>query len=227
MARLKNRNAFIPNGFRFTQPETGWQVPKNLSFEAGVQALIAHRKGNAALGKKHKWATDYANVANEFDAFNAAVCEVHGWEEFILQEATSFPKLSPPPQLEGAAPAVGAVRKAAAGIKAVTEWLGSGLRPVHADVANKRAAVCASCPQNQEGNFWQRIDAVVAAQLKSLVEVKNEMELKTPHDQALKSCAACDCWNPLKVHVPMEHILANTSERVKAKLDSRCWILQG
>jgi len=49
----------------------------------------------------------------------------------------------------------------------------------------------------------------------------------TSLDSHLKTCVACDCHLPLKVHTPMKHILDNTSPEVMEKLDRRCWILHG
>src|SRR4029077_11537891 len=135
MARLKNRNAQIPNGFKFHQPETNWSSPPWMSFDALTKAVIDHRKGNKYLIVKHKWRTDYDAVAAEVDAFNATICQNMGWNDFILLEA-NFPKSIPPSSQRTGAAAVAGVKKTVAGIKVVAEWLGSGLKPVEQKLAD-------------------------------------------------------------------------------------------
>lgn len=107
MPRLKDRNRQIPNGFRFTQPQTNWNAPPWSSFDTLVKTIIAHRKGNAHIARKHHLAIDYVNVANEVDSFNAEICAAQGWDEFILSEAAP-PKLWPLPQLLSVADFAGA-----------------------------------------------------------------------------------------------------------------------
>lgn len=225
MARLKNRNHQTPNGLKFIQPETGWSAPPYSSFDALVKALIQHRRGNPHLARKHNWSLDYNVVANEIDSHNAAICEKMGWNDFILNEA-SFPKTMPPrPNIGSAsAGAVAAVKRTVAGVKVVSDWLGSGLRPVSQERAEKRASICVKCPLNQDPNWLQKLDAIAAKQVKTLMEIKNDLQLRTSLDDKLMTCAACDCFLQTKVWTPLEFILKNTSEETKAKLDPFCWI---
>lgn len=226
MARLKDRNKFIPNGFRYIVPETGWTAPLHSSFDALVKALIQHRRGNPHLARKHNWSLDYNVVANQVDEYNAAICVAHNWNDFILNEA-SFPKLTPPrPNIGSAsAGAVAAVKRTVAGVKVVSDWLGSGLRPVSQERAEKRASICVKCPLNQDPNWLQKLDAIAAKQVKTLVEVKNDLTLKTSLDDKLLSCQACDCYLPTKVWIELQHVLKNTSAEARARLDPFCWII--
>lgn len=224
MPKLKNRTAQIPNGFKFHVPQTNWNAPPWASFDAIVKAVIGHRAGNPYLARKHNWSTDYNQVAEEVDAFNAQICLSHGWNDFISGEA-NFPKAMPLSRWRsGVAAAAGAVKKTVAGVKVISDWLGSGLKPVELPLAEARALVCSTCPQNKEGNFWQGLDASAAARVKTLIAVKNDMALKTSLDEKLQSCLACDCHLPLKVWTPLPHIKANMSQEVEASLDPKCWI---
>jgi hypothetical protein len=159
------------------------------------------------------------------DNYNAVVCVSQGWKDFVEAEAQEFPKAMLPSKTWQGAAAVGAIKKSAAGVRAIAEWLGGGLRPVEKLKAENRGGTCATCPLNQLGNFWQKLDAAAAKQIKDLVEAKNDMQLATPIDDKLHSCTACDCWVPLKIWVPLKHVMNNTSREVRSKLDPGCWIL--
>lgn len=225
MPKLKDRNKAIPNGFRWIEASTGWEAPRWASFESLVQSLIAHRKGNAWNTKKNNLPTDYQQVAQQVDEFNAQLCVAHHWNDYVLAEAT-FPKLLPPSQkLSALGAAVGGIKRTVAGIKIVKDWLGSGLKPVDKTLAEQRASICVVCPMNTDPNWLQKLDAKAAGEIKTLVEVRNDLNLSTSHDSRLQSCSACDCYNKLKVWVPLKHIWENTSSETKARLHPKCWVL--
>lgn len=126
----------------------------------------------------------------------------------------------------------GAVRRTAAGVKLVADWVGSGLRPIDKNTAENRAGVCVTCPNNTNPNWLQKIDAALAAEIKTLIEMKNDLKLSTIHDKNLLTCSLCDCYLKLKVWAPIEHIWNNTSQTVKDDLSKvitsdghRCWVV--
>ncbi len=226
MSRLKSRTGQIPNGLKFVEPLTGWDSMKAIgshpSFDRLVSAVQQHRVGNPRF--KAKWKTDPQGVATDVENYNVRLCETHGWTEYLAESTFSPPpKMMPPRKLAGAA--VGAVSKSSTAIKLVVEWLGSGLQPVKIDLANKRAAVCAVCPKNEDGGFFEKIGALAARDVRALIEVKNDLSLKTQVEDKLKSCSACSCWLPLKVFVPGDLVQKNTDAETRAKLDKACWIL--
>jgi hypothetical protein len=225
--RLLNRLRQIPNGFVFIQSQTGWDSVKVLgkhpSFDRLVDAIVAHRKGNPWVCHKHQLVTDRLAVAEEVDLYNAKICQAHGWTDFIVNTDASPPKSLP--QLPEGGGAVAAVKRSTAGIKLVVDWLGSGLKPVPINIAERRAAICLKCPLNQESNFWQRIGAVAAQQVKKLLEVRNDLNLRLANEDKLFSCQACDCWINLKAFSNLDHIIEHTSEEVWQRLDPNCWML--
>lgn len=229
-ARLKDRFRQIPNGFTYLQAETNWDSVKVLGRHPSLTrlsvAVLEHRNGNPRLAKKNKWAMTIEGVEADVEAYNVAVCLSNGWHEFVTSgEAIAIPKQWPPQPAPGGGVA-GASKRSIAGIKLVVDWLGSGLKPVSRELAESRSGVCAKCPQNKEGDFWQRIGAVAAQQVKTLVEVKNDLQLRTSLDNKLQVCNACDCYLKLKVHAPLTHILSNTNDDTKKRLDPNCWILK-
>lgn len=226
--RLKNRNHSIPGGFAYLQSETGFEAPKNLSFSSVVDAVVKHRLGNQWLAKKHGWSTNWDAVADEVDSYNALRMQSNPkWHHFLDADTGgassvgpfSFPRLS-----QHANAVAGAVRKTAAGISVLLAWTGSGGRVVKQELAQQRAEVCKLCPLNQDGNFWQKIDAEFGKQLKLIIGIKNDLKLKVEGEDKLKSCTGCDCWIPTKIWTPISHILSHTPDEIKKSLDPSCWI---
>jgi hypothetical protein len=202
----------------------------NQSFDVTTKSIIAHRKANPALVKKHGWATSYPEVANELDAYNDARCRAHGWIHYVTSESPPpflAPRSSLPLRPGGAAGEKGGSR-IVAGIKTLLDWLGSGGQPVAKELAEKRALVCATCPQNGRGD-WTRWFTVPASQkIKKQLEIRNDLKLATSQDGKLGVCEACLCPLHLKTWAPLEHILKEMDEATKAKLNQenpRCWIL--
>ena len=228
--RLKDRFKQIPNGLTYTQFETGWDsikvLGKHPSLDRLTDAVVAHRLGNPWLVKKNGWKTERSAVMAEVESYNAVICKANGWTDYITDSepgGSSPPKAWPPSPASGGV--VAGARKAGGAIKLVVDWLGSGLQPVAISFAEKRASVCVKCPLNQDGGFFEKIGALAAQDVRKLIEIKSDMSLRTSKDAELKSCVACSCWNPLKVFVPIEHIVKHMSDDVKAKLDSQCWVL--
>lgn len=225
--KLKSRDHFPPGGFQFCQPETGWCAPDWRSFDTVVRELMAHRIGNPHLIAQHNWSTDYDTVANQVDEYNAIRCLNGGYMDFITQERnlTVIPKtLRPKPLQLNSGAVAGALKRAKGGIKLVIDWLGQGAKSVPLPVAQARAEVCVQCPLNQDGNFWQRLEAASAEALRKTIEIKNDMQLRTSLDEQLKSCQACDCWLPLKVFIAGNQIEKHTPEHVWQRLHPKCWI---
>lgn len=156
--RLRNRNQGIPYGFKFTQPEGNFEAPANLSFKGVVDSVVAFRKGNPYLARKHNWSTDLNSVADEVDSFNALRMQANPkWHNFIIDEDAGGSSFSgpffPPIRQSFASAVVGPAKRVAAGVGVLLDWLGSSGRSVLRELAEKRAEVCSSCPQNQPGDW--------------------------------------------------------------------------
>ena len=236
MTRLNNRNMQIPGGFRFYQPETKWfsatAVGSFPSFDRLVTAVVQHRNGNPALVAKYNWNTDPGTVAEEVDAFNAAVCAQMGWAKYITVggDIAPLPKSQPLQQIDQKqVSAVAAkVRKIWAGVKTLNDWLDSGEDPVSAMQAEDRATCCSACPKNQKGDFTTWFTAPAAAAIKRQLERLNDRKIATNLDEQLNVCEACLCPLKLKVHTPIKYIAPHTPEAVLAELRTvpNCWIVK-
>jgi len=229
MPHLRSRTEHPPYSFQFLQPETGQSSPIVGSFNHVVEQVMILRQANPFLAERHGWRLDREGVEHEVDQYNTARCIAGGWLNFIVQDdaTPAAPLYVMPPPAQKKTSVVGAVRNVAAGVGVLLDWLGSGGKPVEQTLADSRAAICAGCPKNDGGDFTAFFTKPIADKIRTQLEICGDMQLRTPNDDKLTVCSACDCPLKLKVWVPLDHILAHTSEDTKTKLDPRCWILKG
>lgn len=223
---LKNYHDVVPYGFVYFQAETGWTSPQFIGFTQAVQEIIKHRKANT----RFNLATDEATVGRELEIYTEArLRSMPGGDQWLAAgpaespPANFLPRRLPrqrsPDAAGGANPPV---KKVVAGIALISDWLGSGLKPVEQAVADRRASICARCILNQKP--VEPITSVMADGLHLLMEAKAHMKLSTPHDALLETCTACLCRNSLKVWTPTEHVKAHTTPEIFAALADPCWI---
>lgn len=226
MVRIKDRNKQIPGGLKFLQPETQWKPYPFSSFDTIVRQLITHRAGNPYLKQKNNWSVDYESVAAEVDAYNAKICQEMGWNDYIMDDAAPLPKGVTP---HGRASVVGragaVVGKLAAGAATLAAWLGPGGKPVDPTLSQARADVCLNCPKNGQGGLLAYFTKKASNLVQKQMEERSNMKLATTVDEKLGVCTACECPIKLKVHTPLEYILARIPESATKELDPRCWIL--
>lgn len=233
MLRLKNRNHSLPGGFQWLQAETGFQAPANLSFHSVVDVVVKHRQGNVWLAKKHNWSLDWNSVADEVEHYNALRMQSNpkfhhflGADDGGAPGFFQFPRVG---QHQSVNAAAGQVKRVVAGVKVLTDWLGSGGRAVPKEQAEKRAATCVLCPQNKDGDWTTMFTKPVSEMLRLQLGIKNDLKLATSKDAELHVCQACSCPLKLKVFTPIKHILDNMDEATKARLQPKeplCWILE-
>lgn len=229
MANLKSRYEHPPGSFQFLQPETGQVNPFVGSFNFVVEQTQALRVANPFLTERHGWRTDTAGVEFDVEQYNVARCIAGGWTDFLQPDnpGAVIYTAAPPLVQKKTHAAVQGIKRVAAGISVLVEWLGSGAKPVEGKLAEARASICSDCPRNDGGDFKAYFTEPISEKIRTQLEIKNDLQLKTVQDEKLTVCSACDCPLKLKVWAPLEHILRHTSEETKTRLDPRCWILKG
>ena len=229
MARLNNRAVQIPFGLKFYQPETRFNSRQG-SFNNIVDQVVAMRRANPALTAKHGWSVDPNVVADEVDAFNAAICERMGWTQFISQPGAGvapspkFKALSPQSEKQLSVAAV-KVKKVWQGVKTLNDWIDSGLPPVTTELSQHRAEVCAACVLNGKGGLEEWFTKPAAAAIKLQLSKLSGRKLSTAVDDKLNVCVPCLCPLKLKVHAPLVFITEHMDDETKRSLDPKCWIL--
>lgn len=229
MARLSNRALQIPFGLQFFQPETRFNARPGSSFNNIVDQVVAMRKANPAMTQKHGWSTDWNAVADEVDAYNAAICERMGWTNYISVPATPVPSpkfkaLSPQSEKQLSA-AAGKAKKVWQGVRTLNDWFESGEPAVPAEQSESRAKTCVACPLNGKGGLEEWFVKPAAAAIKLQFAKLSERKLSTTVDEQLNVCTACICPLKLKVHTPLEFISPHMGEETRRALDLGCWIL--
>ncbi len=228
MSRLKDRNRQTPGGHFFYEPATKWRSTEWASFGVIVQEVIAHRKGNPWLMQKHGKSIDQREVENEVDAFIASVCDQMGFSGYTVGNEGS----PPPPKTKASQQEISNLSAVAAkiknlwaGLRTIGEWLDSNAPTVEQELADTRAAICAACPMNGQGEFSKWFVAPAAAAIKRQVEKINARGLKTASDEKLGVCEGCTCAMKVKVWVPIGFIKLHTSDATMDALRKApaCW----
>jgi hypothetical protein len=214
---------------KFYQPETKFHTRPG-SFNNVVDQVIMMRNANPALTKAKGWSTDFNTVANEVDAFNAAICERMGWTTYITQPSAAAP---PSPKFKALSPqsesqisaAAGVVKKVWQGVKSLNEWLESKEPAVPQEQAEARAATCAACTLNGKGGLEEWFTKPAAMAIKHQFALLSERKLQTSQDEQLNVCKGCLCPLRLKVHTPLKFITGQMGDETRRALDPGCWIL--
>jgi hypothetical protein len=210
-----NEHEFPNGGWAFRQPQTGFVNPMNMvGFRASVESIVKHRLANPAITAKHQLATDYNAVAEELKTYTRLRLGIP------LPAPPSFFHHSSSLSSRVVAAAAD-IKRAAQGTAVLVDWLSSGGQPVEQALADKRAAICATCPKNVEGDWYTVAPATL---IKETLEARKDLKLETPSDAQLKSCDVCKCLLRLKCWVPLQYITAHTKPEVMAEFPSHCWI---
>lgn len=230
MPRLKDRNRQIPNGLKFALPEVGYKSRDFDSFSTISGQVISIIRGNPQRATQYGWPQDEAGIENWIDDFNARICQMNGWHDYITDPGGGAPNFPSPSQPDKnlLSAAAGHIRKIWAGVKTLDEWIDSGDPAVPAELAQLRAGCCAACPRNGSGDFTAWFAAPAAALIKRQVEKLEDRKLTTIYDGEIGVCGVCLCPLKLKVHTPLRFIAAHMTPEVLVDLQAvkpQCWIV--
>lgn len=227
MPRLTSRERSIPYGYKFRIPALNWEAPPAASFDAVVRSAIAVLQGNPTVAKQLGWDLSYSAMADRVDEFNAIMAEKMGWTAYYtgrpggasVNAPFTVPPATPyPPSLPGR------FARAAAGGKAIVDWINSKEEGVPHNQAEARAGVCAGCSFNEKGDWLRFFTVPVSEAIRAALQQRRNWNLSTSHDNDLGVCNACDCPMKLKVHMPLERIKNALSQETAGNLPGHCWI---
>jgi hypothetical protein len=223
---LKSRLSFPPihGGFQFYEPSTGWSSTPHIGFDPTVDEIIAHRKANPRFGLPTDKPTVEAELENHVEA---KLRTIPGGEKFLIQSAGPPPPPMLPLRKRTVAGAVAAganlVKNTVAGIALWQEFFGAG--PVEPVLAERRAAVCAGCPENQSGNIFERFNELAAKEITAIFGALKQKNLQTTRDGSLGICHVCSCPNRSNVWTPLDLKLKHLRPETKAALPDYCWVI--
>jgi len=227
MAKLRDKQRQIPNGFRFKDPAMGYDSMKVLglhpSFDALVRSVYQNRQGNQWQAKQSGLALDAPAVAMEVEHYNAKICIENGWNKFV-SSADISPPTPKPPALPKAEPLPEPVSAVAAGAETLIDWLSTAREAVPHGLAEHRAFICVDCKHNSNRNWTRFFTKPLSEAIRKAIEIKKGWKLKTHLDPDLNVCQKCLCPLKLKVHVEIDSIVKHLDPKIIPTLPDYCWI---
>lgn len=110
------------------------------------------------------------------------------------------------------------------------DWaLAGGLHPVTQDEAERRAALCAQCPENAPyadgcaGCHKRASDFLTKTEQAIRSKVLDANQFTTTKAADLHACSVCGCELKLMVHIPLDHL--TRWDNGKMAYPSHCWKL--
>jgi len=221
--RLKSRTKFPAGGFHVLVPEAGMKAPFAGSFNEAVQFLYNFRRKNPALVQKNGWSLDIHDIEEDVDLYNAQRMVAAGYLNFVDIEGEI------PVQKKTSSGLFRSVANAAAKAKTALaiyrDLFGPEGKVVAKEEAERRAAICVKCPQNDiAGGLTKYFLKEAAHEIMAVAGMLKDMDVTTSQDSKLGVCQACDCPMIAKVHVSNEILKKNIKPDQIAKLDPSCWI---
>ncbi len=193
---IKNILLTVPGGWNYQQPETGYPMT-GLTFQTLLSRIAKHRH-NMKL----------PIVSSPFPTLAAEI------EEWICQKMT--------PQNQTRLCGTGERRRSAVGwqeimsfLKTNAKWFVSGQPQVEQTEAERRAAICATCPLNVAiAGHCPTCITTVDAYRNSILKAE-----PTSNDSQLRACGVCSCDLKSIVHLPLDVLRAGGSH----KFPAWCW----
>tara|TARA_B110000438_G_scaffold62609_2_gene63090 strand:+ start:5613 stop:6206 length:594 start_codon:yes stop_codon:yes gene_type:complete len=195
MLKLNNSSHTPNGGFRYTQPESGVELSAN-SFEALMTKVREHRIAN-----------NYQIGINMEAEVEHEVCRNTVTDEWCREVVTE-----PAPKRHR----IGDVLRFT---KTLADKFLSAAKRITQEEASSRAAVCAACPDNVPTHGCDGCGKGVVQDAIRRVSGAGV----TPHDDNLKTCRWCGCFNAAQIWFPLEILQKNMSEKIRESLPQHCW----
>lgn len=217
---LRTLSVVPPGGFRLSQKLASGEVKSWHSMNGAWELALViadFRKGNGLPAATPK------EVLREIE--EQTCLRLHDDPNWCIPAQKKTVRAAINRQLEN-------VKAAADGGRILVDWLGEGAKPVPINLAQKRADVCMyggidgePCPENKDGHSFLRLTAETVRAIAEQMHAKEHLKLRVKEEHQLHSCKICTCPLPLKVHVPLKHILEHTDEETLNAFPNHCWIV--
>lgn len=196
-----------PGCYSFTVPETGFRIPRSgtTSIDNVLAQTVTYYKANGYVvpsGLRQR-------IIDECCAKQAPGTCI---EDLRMPQQAASPTLST------------ALEVVWTGTRTLATWLTKG--KVSNEVAARRAAVCAACPNNRDIETPGCKSCGYASRLNQLstfvagILQKERMSW----DEGLRSCSVCHCHLSLKCRTTLESILKYMPDSQRQALPAACWI---
>ena len=193
LKKLTPTSVVPSGGYTYTQEETLHTIRAD-SFTQLVSEVIGHRKAN--------------NLPIPFNIEDIVEDDLCRNRSELCTDSEAHLKQNPntPLTLNSA-------------VKLTRTLFAAGTERVDQEVAEERAAICATCEDNVQpkgctgcnsGLMQKAIEFIVGAK-------------KTPHDGQLKSCKHCGCFNAAQVWIPLDALQKTITESENKNLPEHCW----
>ena len=182
MLTIVDKQLIPPGEFRYQQPETGFKV-QTRSWSQMLQQVHSHRVANFGCDIEAGW---QARLEHDYCLQNSL-----DGTQWCSDEKYSAPDESRPLHWSD-------IQRF---LFSMIQWVAGGRKLVEQDEAERRAAICATCPNNVDLHVacpsCVKLDALIA-------ETKGDRA--TSLDASLRNCEVCRCFLPTKVWYPTEAI---------------------
>ena len=197
MLKLKNKNIGLAGGFKYTQKESG--ITFNCS---SWDQLIVKLK-------QHRVANGYDIPLNWEDEVQDHLCRnCPDQDQWCVEDNNP----QPTHRNLGLGDVVMFTR-------VLVDKFVRGGKNVDAEEANKRASICASCPDNVSVGSCRGCNS---GKIEEAVRRVTDSGA-TKYDEKLETCRWCGCFNKAQIWFPIEVLKNNMSDEIKESLPSHCW----
>jgi hypothetical protein len=182
MLTIVDKQLIPPGEFRYQQPETGFKI-QTRSWSQMLQQVHSHRVGNLGCDIEAGW---QARLEHDYCLQNSL-----DGTQWCSDEKYYAPDESRPLHWSD-------IQRF---LFSMIQWVAGGRKLVEQDEAERRAAICATCPKNVDLHVacpsCVKLDALIA-------ETKGDRA--TSLDASLRNCEVCRCFLPTLVFYPEEAI---------------------
>jgi len=187
-----------PGGWHYRDKDTGIDIPA-VNYSDLLKAVREHRKANAL-----------PIPLSMDEQIDQQLCEQLGPEwcksDNTVGEGDRF-----------------TFDQAFTGTRTLVDWAIHGKERVTQEEATRRAEICRWCTEFNKDPEECRTCAL--DKIKNIVARWIGMgEIKTPHDQYLRSCSVCGCDLKVKITLPIPGLLKFLGENKIARLPNHCWL---